>query len=114
MTYLAGDPISTFLIGAAIAWVIHSSVAAILLFLALVVQQVLPINAAIALVLGANLGGSLIAFWLTLGAALPARPRCAPAPRPPCQRRRAPSNAAPLPHTGVVVLMPGKPRGRAR
>ncbi len=73
MTYLAGDPISTFLIGAAIAWVIHSSVAAILLFLALVVQQVLPINAAIALVLGANLGGSLIAFWLTLGAALPAR-----------------------------------------
>lgn len=73
MSYLAGDPLSAFILGAAIAWVVHSSVAAVLLFLALVVQQVLPINAAIALVLGANLGGSLIAFWLTLGAALPAR-----------------------------------------
>lgn len=73
MRYLATDPVSAFLLGAAVAWVMHSSVAAVLLFLTLVVQQVLSIDAAVALVLGANLGGSLIAFWLTLGGALPAR-----------------------------------------
>lgn len=71
--YLATDPVSAFLLGAAFAWLVHSSVAAILLFVTLVVQQILSIDAAIALVLGANLGGSLIAISLTLGAALSAR-----------------------------------------
>jgi len=73
MRYLSTDPISAFLIGAAFAWLVHSSVAAILLFVTLVVQQILSVDAAVALVLGANLGGAVIAFTLTLGARLSAR-----------------------------------------
>ncbi len=73
MRYLAGDPFSAFVIGAALSWLMHSSVAAVLLFVTLVAQQVLPVEAAFALVLGANLGGGLTALWLTLGGALPAR-----------------------------------------
>jgi len=73
MRYLSTDPISAFLIGAAFAWLVHSSVAAILLFVTLVVQQILSVEAAVALVLGANLGGAVIAFTLTLGARLSAR-----------------------------------------
>ena len=68
MLYLAGDPISSFLLAAGFAWLVHSSVAAVLLFATLAAQGVLPANAAFAMVLGANLGGSMIAFFLTLGA----------------------------------------------
>ncbi|MBV1902002.1 MAG: Na/Pi cotransporter family protein [Marinosulfonomonas sp.] len=73
MRYLSTDPVLAFLIGVAFAWIVHSSVAAILLFVTLVVQQILSVDAAIALVLGANLGGAVIAFTLTLGARLSAR-----------------------------------------
>ncbi len=66
MLYLAGDPISAFLIAAALAWLVHSSVAAVLLFATLAGQGALPVEAALAMVLGANLGGSMIAVVLTL------------------------------------------------
>jgi phosphate:Na+ symporter len=65
MRYLAGDPASAFLVAALFAWLVHSSVAAILLFATLAAQGVMPVEAAFAMVLGANLGGSLIAFFLT-------------------------------------------------
>lgn len=68
MLYLAGDPLSAFLIAALFAWLVHSSVAAVLLFATLSAQGLLPLEAAAAMVLGANLGGSLIAFFLTLKA----------------------------------------------
>ena len=73
MLYLAGDRLSAFLIAAAFAWAVHSSVAAVLLFATLAAQQVLPLEAAFAMVLGANLGGALIAFFLTLNAELSVR-----------------------------------------
>ena len=66
MAYLAGDPITAFLLAAVFAWLVHSSVAAILLFATLAAQNVLPLEAAFAMVLGANLGGAFIAFFLTL------------------------------------------------
>ena len=66
MLYLAGDAISSFLIAAVFAWLVHSSVAAVLLFATLAQQGLLPFEAAGAMVLGANLGGSLIAVFLTL------------------------------------------------
>ena len=66
MLYLAGDAISSFLIAAVFAWLVHSSVAAVLLFATLAQQGLLPFAAACAMVLGANLGGSLIAVFLTL------------------------------------------------
>ena len=66
MSYLAGDLITAFLLAALFAWAVHSSVAAILLFAALAAQGMLPLQAAFAMVLGANLGGAFIAFVLTL------------------------------------------------
>lgn len=73
MLYLAGDAISSFLIAAIFAWLVHSSVAAVLLFATLAQQGLLPFDAACAMVLGANLGGSLIAFFLTLNARISIR-----------------------------------------
>lgn len=69
MLYLAGDTLSAFLLAALFAWLVHSSVAAVLLFATLSGQGLLPAEAAFAMILGANLGGSLIAFFLTLKAA---------------------------------------------
>ena len=66
MLYLANDPVSAFLLAAAFAWLVHSSVAAVLLFATLATQGALPPVAAFAMVLGANLGGAMIAFFLTL------------------------------------------------
>ena len=68
LTYLSGDPLTAFLLAAVFAWLVHSSVAAILLFATLAAQGVLPLGAAFAMVLGANLGGAFIAFVLTLKA----------------------------------------------
>ncbi|MCU0907530.1 MAG: Na/Pi cotransporter family protein [Rhodobacteraceae bacterium] len=68
-SYLQGDPVSAFLLGALLAWVIHSSVAAVLLVMVLASQALLTVPVAAAMVLGANLGGSFIAVTLTLGAA---------------------------------------------
>ncbi|MDI3336058.1 Na/Pi cotransporter family protein [Defluviimonas aestuarii] len=73
MTYLGGDPVTAFVIGALFAWAVHSSVAAVLLFVTLAAQGVLPVTAGIAMVLGANLGGAIIAYVLTLGAEIEAR-----------------------------------------
>lgn len=73
MAYLGSDPVTAFIIGALFAWVVHSSVAAILLFVTLVSQGLMPQSAAIAMVLGANLGGTVIAYVLTLSAPLEAR-----------------------------------------
>lgn len=71
--YLDSDLLTAFLLGAIFAWVVHSSVAAILLFVTMVAQGALPPMAAMAMVLGANLGGAMIAFVLTLAADVRAR-----------------------------------------
>ncbi|MBC7140658.1 MAG: Na/Pi cotransporter family protein, partial [Rhodobacteraceae bacterium] len=73
MGYLGGDPVTAFVIGAVFAWAVHSSVAAVLLFVTLAAQGVLPVTAGIAMVLGANLGGTIIAYVLTLGSDIAAR-----------------------------------------
>lgn len=71
--FLAQDLISAFVVGALLAWAMHSSVAAVLMFVTFAAQGLLPIEAAMAMVLGANLGGSFIPFTLTLGAKASAR-----------------------------------------
>lgn len=65
MHYLNTDLITSFLIGALITWMLHSSVAAVLLIATLVTQSVVPFGAAIGFVLGANIGSGLIAYTLT-------------------------------------------------
>ena len=73
MQYLGRDVMTAFLIGAFFAWLVHSSVAAVLLFVTLVSQGLLPQSAAVAMVLGANLGGTMIAYLLTYSAPVEAR-----------------------------------------
>ena len=62
--YLTSDPISTFIFGAIFTWLIHSSIASLLLIIAFVAQAIVPTDVAVALVLGANTGGAFIAVIL--------------------------------------------------
>lgn len=71
--YLAGDFITAFIIGAALAFVLHSSVAAILMCVSLVQIGAIPFPAALSLLLGANLGSAFIPIWLTRGMTVEAR-----------------------------------------
>ena len=73
MGYLSGDLVSSFLIGGLFAWAVHSSVAAVLFFVTLTGQGLLPASGAAAMVLGANGGAAILAYVLTLNAPLTAR-----------------------------------------
>lgn len=73
MRYLGGDPVTAFAIGGLFAWGVQSSVAAVLLVVAFAAQGIMPMGAAAAMVLGANLGGSFIPWMLTLAAPVAAR-----------------------------------------
>ena len=72
-SYLAGDYLTSFLVGAALAFVMHSSVAAVLICVTLVGIDTISLEAGVSLVLGANLGSALIPVWLTRGMELCAR-----------------------------------------
>jgi phosphate:Na+ symporter len=65
VNYLAGDPVSAFLLAALVTWMFHSSVASILLLVALSARGLVPVELGIVMVLGANLGGGLIAAMLS-------------------------------------------------
>ena len=71
--YLRRDFITAFVLGALFTWLVHSSVATILLIASLAAQGVLPLELGLSLMLGANLGGGLIAFGLTRASAPEAR-----------------------------------------
>lgn len=71
--YLARDYITAFLVGGALAFLMHSSVATILMCVTLVQIGAIPFTAGLSLVLGANLGSAFIPVWLTRGMDLPAR-----------------------------------------
>ncbi|MEM6656623.1 MAG: Na/Pi cotransporter family protein [Pseudomonadota bacterium] len=65
--YLASDFITAYLIGAALALIMHSSVATILMCVTLVQVSSIPFEAGLSLVLGANFGSALIPIWLSRG-----------------------------------------------
>ncbi|MFD1882800.1 Na/Pi cotransporter family protein [Paracoccus pacificus] len=71
--YLRGDQLTAFVSAAILAWLLHSSVATLLLLVQFAASGFLPVEAAAPMVLGANLGGAIVAVWLTRGAGLPAR-----------------------------------------
>ena len=71
--YIANDKMTGFLIGAALAFGLHSSVATILMVVVIVQTGALPFVSGLALVLGANLGSALVAVWLTRDMPLDAR-----------------------------------------
>lgn len=65
--WLDGDYITAYIAGTALAFLLHSTVATILLISAFVLQGALGMDAGISMLLGANLGGGLIGVWLTRG-----------------------------------------------
>jgi phosphate:Na+ symporter len=56
---IATEPVVAVLVAAALTWAAHSSVATVLLFMSLAAKGVVPPEAAMALVLGANLGTAI-------------------------------------------------------
>ncbi len=62
MGALAGDPILATLVAAALTWACHSSIAIVLLVATFAATHVIDRTGALALVLGANLGGALPAL----------------------------------------------------
>ncbi|WIY52410.1 Na/Pi cotransporter family protein [Devosia sp. YIM 151766] len=73
VAYLAGDPFTAFLLAAIFTWIIHSSVAFVLLVATFAMQGLVPFELGAALVLGANMGSSIIAFMLTRAGTAAAR-----------------------------------------
>ena len=65
VAYLRGDFVTAFIIGAAFTWLVHSSVASVLLIVTLAAQGLIPAELGVMLMLGANLGGALIPVGLT-------------------------------------------------
>ena len=63
--FLESDILTAFLFGAVFALVMHSSIAVILMCVAIAEIGVLPVGVGTAIVLGANLGSSLVPVWLT-------------------------------------------------
>ncbi|MHA7773017.1 Na/Pi cotransporter family protein [Roseibium sp. M-1] len=65
--YLGQDAPMAAAVGALLAFLVHSSVAAVLMIAAFVQKAGLSMEAAIPLVLGANVGAGFVALWLTRG-----------------------------------------------
>lgn len=71
--YLRSDPVTAFGAAALFTWLIHSSVASVLLFMSMAAQGVLPAEVALPMILGVNLGAGLVAVGLTRGQSIEAR-----------------------------------------
>ena len=59
MNAITGDPLLCIVIGAIVTWAVHSSVASVLLVISLAYSHFISPSAALALVLGANLGSAI-------------------------------------------------------
>ncbi|HEX5230764.1 MAG TPA: Na/Pi cotransporter family protein [Bradyrhizobium sp.] len=59
MSAMTGDPVLCIIIGAVVTWAVHSSVASVLLIMSLAYAHFITPFAALALVLGANLGSAI-------------------------------------------------------
>ncbi len=65
LEYFSGDPLTAYLLAAVVTWLFHSSIAAVLLIATLADRGFMPPELGIVLVLGINLGSSIIAPLLT-------------------------------------------------
>lgn len=59
MSAVTGDPVLCIAIAALVTWAVHSSIASVLLIMSLAYSQFIAPDAALALVLGANLGSAI-------------------------------------------------------
>lgn len=67
VAFVGKDALTVMILAAFFTWALHSSVAAILLILNFAAKGIVPVDVGIPLVLGVNIGGGLIALWLTRG-----------------------------------------------
>lgn len=67
VAFIGKDALTVMILAAFFTWALHSSVAAILLILTFAAKGIVPLDVGIPLVLGVNIGGGLIALWLTRG-----------------------------------------------
>ena len=65
--YLTRDFVTAYLVGAAVTFLMFSSVASILMTVTFVAIGVLPAQAGVSVVMGANLGSALLFLWLSRG-----------------------------------------------
>jgi phosphate:Na+ symporter len=68
INYFSGDPVTAYLLAALVTWLFHSSIAGVLLIVQLAGRGLIPPELGIVLVLGVNLGSSIIAPLLTRNA----------------------------------------------
>ncbi len=66
--YLASDPVTAYLLAALMTWLFHSSVAAVILLTSFAARGLIQPELALVMVLGVNLGSSVIAPILTRNA----------------------------------------------
>ncbi|GHD11312.1 Na/Pi cotransporter family protein [Tianweitania populi] len=71
--YFSSDPVTAFLLSAVLTWLFHSSIAAVLLLVTLASRGLIPPELGVVMVLGVNLGSSLIAPLLTRTSPAPVR-----------------------------------------
>ncbi|MGU3398278.1 Na/Pi cotransporter family protein [Brucellaceae bacterium D45D] len=71
--YLASDPVTTYLLAALMTWLFHSSIAAVILLTTFASRGLITPELAVVMVLGVNLGSSVIAPILTRNAPSPTR-----------------------------------------
>ena len=64
---LDGEPLIAILVAALLTWLAHSSLATVLLICSLAGAGAIPVNLALTMVIGANLGGALPPIMATLG-----------------------------------------------
>ena len=62
---LESDPILAIIVAAILTWIIHSSLATVLLFASLASSHVIDLQLGLLLVLGANIGGAFVPFIAT-------------------------------------------------
>ncbi len=68
VNYLSSDPVTTYLLAALMTWLFHSSIAAIILLTSFASRGLIHPDLAVVMVLGVNLGSSIIAPLLTRNA----------------------------------------------
>ncbi|MEM7718095.1 MAG: Na/Pi cotransporter family protein [Pseudomonadota bacterium] len=71
--YFKNDLLSAFVLASIMAWLMHSSLAAVLTFATFAATGLISAQVAAAMVIGANLGGAVIPFALLLRSERPAR-----------------------------------------
>ncbi len=72
-TFLEADLVLAFLVGVVLAFLMHSSVAAVLMIAVVSAAEAISQPVGIMLILGANLGGALVPVWITRAMPIEAR-----------------------------------------